>query len=147
MSENWNTPSKGRCCLAKRAALACRTFRLRWLLATTTPVPSPTPLQDRIPSGTWKRNTLCGSWNPSTGTKPKPLKLWGWTGPLCIANWKSTSSRTDLFSMQCQAVNVLFGITEFFAQDLGNFLDSQPLAFEFTNLSFQQILVNLRFTC
>ena len=48
---------------------------------------------------------------------------------------------------ECQAVNVLFGITEFFAQDLGNFLDSQPLAFEFTNLSFQQILVNPRFTC
>src|SRR5262245_8517640 len=109
--------------------------------------PSPTFSQDLTPSGTWKKNTLCGSWNPFTGTKPKLLKLWGWIGPLCIANWKSTSSRTDLFSMQCQAINVLFGVTEFFVQDLSNFLNVQSFAFEFTDLSFQKILINTGFTC
>src|SRR5262245_14576419 len=108
---------------------------------------SPTPLQDPTRSGTWKKNISCGSWKACTGTKPKPLKLSVWTGPLCIANWKSTGSRTNLSSMECQAINVLFGVTEFFAQDLSNFLNPQPFALEFTDLSFQKILINPGFTC
>gem|GEM_PF-5647607 len=44
--------------------------------------------------------------------------------------------------MQRQAINILLGVTEFFTQDLGDFFNPQPFAFELKNLSFQSILAN-----
>src|SRR5262245_28527002 len=56
-------------------------------------------------------------------------------------------SRTDLFFLERQTINVLLVVAELFLQDLGNFLDMQAPAFEFTNFSFQCILINPGFTC